>query len=723
MMASSNAALIAAALAALAAVPAAAVESRPAMRAERLLAPPRLDGEVLSDPAWQGVEPASGLWQTAPDEGQPASQRTEIYLGFTDDTVYIGVVCFDRQPQRIITGAGRRDSSLSETDSFQVVFDTFRDRSTGFVFGTSPSGLEYDAQLTGEGEGGFGTAGGLNRNWDGVWQVRALQSEIGWSAEMAIPFRTLRYPRGGEQTWGVNFQRNIRRRNETAYWAPLPRQHDLTRLSLAGTVSGLTAPSPRTVQAVPYLLARSRRSATGGGATDEQELGGDLKLGLGPSLTLDLTVNTDFAQVEADEQQINLDRFNLFFPEKRPFFLENAGLFAVGVEEEVELFFSRRIGIGPNGEAIPIVGGARLTGKLGRNNLGLLAMRSEAVGGVAPRHDFAVARYARDLAARSQIGVLAVGRRGAGADRNLTLAVDGRWGIGANGLLQGFVARTDTPGIERGDHAFRLGGSWSSERWRFAANLTEVGEGFNPEVGFLARRGYRKLDGFALRRIRPERLWGLQELRPHISYRGFWDFDGFQQTGFLHVDNHWEWKSGHEIHTGINFTREGVAEPFEIAAGVVVPAGTYDHRELQLVAFTNRGAAAGFELRANVGGFFGGDRVALSPGFRFRRGETLDVELRWSHNDVELPGGAFATNLGRMRASYSFTPRIFLQALVQYNDRDDLWASNLRFGWLRVANTGLYLVYDEIRDAAGSGLGVRDRSLSVKFSHLFDLSR
>ena len=679
---------------------------------------------MLGDPAWAAAEIAEGFWQTAPDEGEPASERTRVQVLFTETTLYVGVVCFDRDPAGIIVADSRRDSSLSETDSFQVVFDTYRDRRTGLVFGTNPAGIEYDGQITSEGEGGFGSAGGFNRNWDGAWEVRTRIGESGWSAEMAIPFRTLRFPRGGRQSWGVNFQRNIRRRNETAFWAALPRQFDINRLSLAGALTDVAPPSPRTLQLTPYVLGESNSRGDDTLADEEdRELGIDLKYGITPSLTLDLTYNTDFAQVEADVQQINLDRFNLFFPEKRPFFLENAGLFSIGVAEELELFFSRRIGIGPDGEVIPIEGGARLSGKAGRNNLGFLLMRAEEVAGVAPRNDFGIARFSRDLGRRSQLGALFVGRRGdgPGEDENYTFAVDGRWGIGQNGLVQGFVARTDTPGIEEEDHAWRLAGGWNSEQWRFSAAYTEVGEGFNPEVGFLAREGYRKADLFVLRTIRPEKLWGLQELRPHVSFFSFWDFDGFQESAKWHLDNHWEWKNGYEVHTGVNFTHEGVEEPFEIAEGVLVPEGSYDHAEGQLIFFTNRGAPAGFELRAVFGGFFGGDRTALTPQFRFRLGETFNTELSWSYNDIDLPGGAFETNLARLRASYSFTPRLFLQALVQYNDRGDVWATNLRFGWLQAANTGLFVVYDEIREIGGISGMEPDRSLSVKFSRLFDL--
>ena len=304
---------------------------------------------------------------------------------FTDDTIYFGVVCYDRDPGAIIVTDSRRDSSLADSDSFQLILDTFLDRQNGFVFGTSPSGQEYDGQLVNEGAGGsgmgrggtsFGAGGGFNLNWDGVWQVRTSTSDFGWSAEFAIPFRTIRFPAGRAQTWGVNFQRNIRRRNELAYWAPLPRQFDLFRVSLAGQLTGVEAPEGlwRTLQVTPYVVGElvDRAGPGAGAATMLGDVGGDLKYGVTSGVALDLTVNTDFAQVEVDQQQINLDRFNLFFPEKRPFFLENAGAFTVANSggaafndpSQTELFFSRRIGIAPDGRAIPIVGGARLSGKV-----------------------------------------------------------------------------------------------------------------------------------------------------------------------------------------------------------------------------------------------------------------------------------------------------------------------------------------------------------------------
>jgi hypothetical protein len=693
-----------------------------------------VDGAVLGDPVWAAVQPTTGFRQTTPDEGAPASEQTEVRIGYTADTLYFGVICFDREPARIIVAGSRRDSLLDETDSFQIVLDTFLDRQNGFVFGTNPAGVEYDGQVIKEGAGGgfvtTGSGGSFNLNWDAAWEIQTEIGEFGWSAEFAIPFRTLRYAGGGAQSWGVNFQRNIRRRKENAFWAPLSRQYNLYRVSLAGSLEGLEPPPQRNLKLMPYVLAKARHDAKLGagsaGSDWDADAGGDLKYSLTSGLTLDGTVNTDFAQVEVDEQQINLNRFTLFFPEKRPFFLENAGQFTVGNPDELELFFSRRIGIGPSGEVVPILAGSRLSGKVGAFNIGFLNMQTRAAEDVTPANNFTVARVNRELPNRSSLGALFTNRQGTGDlapenDHNRTYALDGRWGIGSYGLISGFVAGTSTPGIKQDQYAFNGSATYSSPAWDLSAKYTQAGAGFNPEVGFLSRTDYRKPELIILRRYRPQSFLGLLELRPHISYRGFWKPDGFQETGFLHFDNHWEWKNGNEIHTGFNLTREGVLAPFEIYPGIIVPVGTYDHHEAQIVLQSNQGAPLSFDGTFIIGGFFGGERKSLQPSVKARVGERFNTEVFWERDAIDLPGGSFVTNLLLMRMSYSFSPRQFVQALLQYNDRDEHWSTNLRLGWLQSANTGLFIVFNQVRDTSDLRLGERDRSLIIKYSHLFDL--
>ncbi|MEZ5488910.1 MAG: DUF5916 domain-containing protein [Gammaproteobacteria bacterium] len=704
----------------------------PGTTAMPLANPPTIDGDVLDDPAWAQVPPTSGFSQVQPDEGEPATQRTEVWIGYTSEALYIGVVAYDDNPAGIIVADSRRDSSMDETDSFQVIIDGLLDRQNGLVFGTNPAGIEYDAQVTNEGSGGGfrGGGGGFNLNWDTTWEVDAKIGDYGWSAEMEIPFSALRYGSAPEQTWGINFQRTIRRNNEVAYWAPLDRQYNLQRVSEAGTVQGLRPPPRRSLQFTPYALVAAERGGTiTSGTRTNEEVGFDLKWGMSPSLTLDATYNTDFAQVEVDDQQVNLDRFSLFFPEKRPFFLENAGTFGVGNPREAELFFSRRIGVGPGGASIPIEGGARLTGKVGRNtNVGLLRMRTEATEELAPQNDFTVVRVNQELANRSTLGFMYVERDGNGLingnasdDYNRTYAVDGRLGIGEDGRISGWVAQTDTPGLEGNDLAANIRAQYNDEDWDLSAGYTEVQSNFNPEVGFLSRREYRKYEWRVFRRYRPDDFMNLYEIRPHANGHRYYDFDGYLQTGYLHIDSHWEFANTMEIHTGVNFTEEGVQEPFEIVDDVVVPVGRYKHNESQLVFQTNQGAPLSFYIQSRIGGFFGGDRVSLSPRINYRIGERFSTELSWNHSDIELPvvNGDFKVDVGQLRLSYSFTPRILLQTLVQYNNQADTVAANVRFAWLQSANAGLFLVYNEV-DEMGFKLRDNARQFIIKYSRILD---
>lgn len=721
--------------------PAPSTSATPAATAVLVGDGPTLDGSVLGDAAWQQAPVIAGFWQEQPDEGKPASEDTEVRMIFTADTLYIGVVCYDREPSSIIVADSRRDSDLDDTDSFRMIFDTYRDRQNGFVFGTNPAAIEYDGQVTNEGQGGgglgrggreqAGSGGGFNLNWDAVWQVRTKIDERGWSAEFAIPFRTLRFPSRSEQIWGVNFQRNIRRRNERAYWAPIPRQYSLYRLSLAGSVSGIQTPTIRNFKATPYVLGNIVNS--GERPVESKVLGDvgvDFKYNLTPSLTLDATINTDFAQVEVDDQQVNLDRFTLFFPEKRPFFLENAGFFSVGNAGEIDLFFSRRIGIGAHGEAIPIMGGGRVSGKAGDYNVGLLNMQTDDYRGRVASNNFTVLRVSRDLPNRSSLGGIFINRHGTGDlaaddDHNRTYALDGKWGIGQNTVVSSFVARTETPDVASDDHAYNVRSRTNVPRFDLELGYQEVGDRFNPEVGFLSRRGYRKPDARVLTRFRPKNFLKLQELRPHVSYRSFWGQDGFHETGYMHFDSHWQYRNAYEMHTGMNLTLEGVRTPFEIYPGIVVPPGTYEHKEAQLVLMTNQGAPVSLNLQTFIGGFFGGDRVTLNPTLRMRVGETFSTEVSYQRNDVDLAVGEFVTNLVRTRVSYSFNPRTFVQGLVQYNDRADLWSMNFRFGWLQAANTGLFLVYTDTRGLYDlfDRPERTDRSFIVKYSYMFDVLR
>ena len=480
---------------------------------------PTLDGDVINDPVWQAITPITEMIQKTPDYGEPASEPTEVRIAYTSRTMYVSVVCYDSEPEKLVVSDARRDASLNGTDSFLFIFDTFHDGQNGFVFGTNSLGVEYDGQVDNEGQGNFnnnrqqgGVIGGFNLNWDASWEVKSEVGDYGWSAEFAIPLRTIRFNSGDNQTWGFNMQRNIRKNNEIVFWAQIPILFgfDLKRLSLAGDLTGLSLKNPGNLKVIPYALGRVAKDFEAADPeTDiDREVGLDVKYSITPSMTLDLTYNTDFAQVEVDNEQVNLDRFNLRFPEKRPFFLENAGQFSVGSPGEVDLFFSRRIGIGDEGQIVPIIGGARLSGKLNDTYVGVLSMFTEDVqtSDVAiERNNFTVARVNHQFKPRSFIGAAFMNRENLGGlasdalptsqlDYNRTYAIDGRWGLGKKAQLSGFYAKTKTPGISNDDHSFQFRSNYSWNGWSLDAAFTEVAENFNSEMGFLLRDSpYRKV--------------------------------------------------------------------------------------------------------------------------------------------------------------------------------------------------------------------------------------
>ncbi|WP_149275241.1 carbohydrate binding family 9 domain-containing protein [Pareuzebyella sediminis] len=707
------------------------VKPRPSTTAVSIPIAPVLDGNVLNDEIWQTVTAFGELSQTQPNFGQPATEKTEIRIAYTEDTFYVGVVCYDAHPDKLVVSDARRDADLDNTDAFIFILDTYMDSQNGFIFGTNSLGVEYDAQVDNEGQGNQnanrqqgGTIGGFNLNWDGSWEVRSEVGEYGWSAEFAIPLRTLRFQSGRD--WGINFRRNIRKTNEIVYWAEMPVGLDLNRLSLAGTLTGLQLRNPGNLKLIPYALGRIDKDYAVAAPTHKisGEVGGDVKFSVTPSLTLDLTYNTDFAQVEVDEQQVNLDRFNLFFPEKRPFFLENAGLFSVGSPGEVDLFFSRRIGIGENGSVVPIIGGARLSGKLNRTNVGLLSMWTEEVTEASvEEHNFTVARVNHEFKGRTALGAVFINKLGLQSDDfNRTLAVDGKLGLGKKARMIGFYARTQDPNDTINAHSFKWQTDYIWNNWEINAAYTEVGEGFNPEVGFLLRSAFRKPEGRILYHLRPKDANAkILEYRPHISYRGYWNFDDFLETSFLHIDNHFEWKNGTELHTGVNFTTEGVVEAFDISRGksVIVQPGSYNHVESQLVFFTNRSNPFSVNIRSVIGGSFGGTRYQESVTASLRLGDKFNSDFTFLYNNFQLPFGDFTANIFRSQLSYAFRPNIYIQGLIQNNTTNKLWAANLRFGWLQRANTGLFVVWNyNLQD--GDPL---NNSVIVKYTRMFDLVR
>jgi hypothetical protein len=722
----------------------AAHHGTPVAKAQTVNKAPVIDGH-LTDAAWQNTAPLGGFVQRELQEGAPVTERTEVRMVTDGEALYIGAWLYDREPARIVPGEKVRDGQLTNSDYFAIILDTYFDRQNGFVFATTPAAIEYDGQVVKEGEGGgitqtgqtraqSGSMGGFNLNWDGSWTVATSVDSLGWYAEFRIPFSTLRYGGGATQKWGLNFARSIRRKNEEAFWAFIPRQFNLYRLSRAGTVEGIQVPVRRVATVTPYVLGGMQRAwaldATGrNGLADKSspsEFGADLKFGLTPSLTLDLTYNTDFAQVEVDEQRTNLTRFPLFFPEKRPFFLENAGVFSAGTPQAVELFFTRRIGIDTAGQPVPIIGGGRVSGRVpGGFTVGMLQLFTEDVENGPPTESYTVARISKELSARSRVGLLAVQRMATDSteDHNRTYALDGRIGAGENWTFDWWGAKTDTPDRTGDDFAYSARAGYQTGSWNNTIRFIQVGDAFNPEVGFLNRTaGFRHYEISFMRLVRKPELKWLKQWNPHSSFRGYYGLDGFYQSGQWHIDlTEVEFANGGRFGPEFNIYHEGLQKPFEIANGVILPARGYDYPSLGLDLTTNPSSPLSLTLRGDFGPFYDGHRNGGNATLIMRHGASFSSSLLVDYNDVHLDEGDFVRYLIGTRLAYFFTPRMLVQSLVQYNNQAQAWTANARFGWLNTAGTGLFVVFNEGQVADGFFDWVRpqSRSFIVKYTRQF----
>ena len=542
---------------------------------------PVVDGKV-GEAVWSAEAVYSTFTQQEPSEGQLATERTDVWFAMDETNLYVAVICYDSEPGSLVVSQSRRDADLRDTDSVQILLDTFNDGQNAFVFGTNPFGIEYDAQVMGEGQiggGGF-HSGGFNLNWDADWTVSASPSERGWEAEFAIPLRTLRYDPGEERVWGVNIQRNIRRKNELVFLAPVPRGYSLQRVSVAGKLNGLSLPSRRDLKFTPFVAGSFNDDKTLVTDTVDRtgDIGLDVKWGVRSDLTLDLSVNTDFAQVEADEEQVNLTRFALFFPEKRPFFLENAQVFQLGQPRNIDLFFSRRIGLA-GGQPIDIIGAGRLSGKLGGNNVGFLNVQTDSAVDrrtgetISQANNFSVVRVQREVG-RSNFGAMFVNRQGVGDlasadDYNRALGLDLAWQATTNGKLFAFIARTDSPASKGGsDYAGRIYYNYANDLWSGNAGYSQVGEDFNPEVGFLPRRAYRRVEGRYNLSYQPARWPWLRRIAPHVNFRATMNLENELETS----QGHWHFldlrtNSGARFGYLISTQQDRPREPFTVYEG------------------------------------------------------------------------------------------------------------------------------------------------------------
>ena len=688
-----------------------------------------MDG-VLDDPVYDQVPAADGFTQQEPIEGAPASESTRVWVFYDDDSLYVAAELAEDHPELLMANEMRRDQrNIHWGDSFSVIIDTFYDRRNGFLFHTNALGALFDAQVTDERN--------TNSDWNTVWWTRSQRLDGFYTVEIRIPFRSLRYAAGGPQIWGINFRRRIKHNNEQVFFTPTPQAYDrfaLLRLSNAATLVGLEAPAgSRRMELKPYAIgSQSHVPLSDINNEWSGDVGADFKFGVTDGLTADVTWNTDFAQVEDDETQVNLSRFSLFYPEKREFFLEGQGVFDFGGREtrffggptDVPIpFFSRSIGIS-GGSAVPILGGARLHGRAGAYQMGLMNIQTGDVGGLdVESTNFSAFRMKRDLFSRSNIGVIATHRNisADGSGANSLYGVDGNFAPTEYIRFNTFYMATSEPEVETGHNAASYMG-----QFRYDTDLIDVtaerlylGGDFNPGMGFVRRRDFTKNGGSFQVAPRPRGIEAIRQIELKAEVNNYDRPDGELETREYRFDASAILESSDRLMFDHTITDERLLEGFELSSDVAVPAGDYRFSRTGVrIRMGSHRRVSGF-LRYEWGNFFGGTRQEVSYMGRAEVNQRFSLEPNISLNWIEVPGGEVRAQVSRLRVTYTVSPRSFLGALVQYNSAAELYSANVRFRWEYSPGSDLFVVFSTNRDGNDGLSGLSDRALVVKFTRLF----
>ena len=674
-----------------------------------------IDGR-LDEPAWETAPPAKDFIQKVPLTNRPESERTEVRFLYDADNLYIGVFCFDSQPATIAVNDLEKDFNFRGSDNIQIAFDSLYDRRSAFSFRTNPAGARADMQAIDN---------AINHDWDVVWDVRTSINEQGWVAEFVVPFKSLRFSSAATQVWGLNMTRKIIRTNEDTFWSPLPVRYGISRTSLYGTLVGLENLTPgRNLKVTPFVTAGATRFRPAGNpagafnADNDFDGGVDLKYSVTPSLTFDATYRTDFAQVEVDQQQVNLTRFSLFFPEKRDFFLENAGIFVFGTGNNFVPFFSRRIGLSDAGTPVPILGAGRLTGRTGPYEVGVIAMRTESAG-LTPANTYAVGRVKRSLWTNSWIGALGTNRDSTiGGDVNRVYGADAHLEFYERLTVDSNLVRSDTPGMSGRDYARQLEVAWRDDEVTLATGYNELQPNFNPEVGFIRRGNNRRYDGTASWNPIIESSDVIRRLTFGTSV------DYYETSGTGEIETR---ASGlnlgvdFENNAGINFaaaeTFDRLVEPFGITRNIAIATGDYSYLDYSLQANTNPGRRLGGSATVEWGEFWDGDRTSVRAAVDVKPNHHLSLTFNYQRDAVDLRLGSFTSNLLGTRVRYAFSPRMFLASFFQYNSTTRQVSSNVRFNLIHRPLSDLFIVYNDLRDPAGRSL---QRAVILKLTNLVD---
>lgn len=698
-------------------------------RSERRLEAVKIDEKVvvdgkLDEASWKRAPVATNFIQNEPRPGEPASEQTEVRVLYDSESIYFGFLMKDSRMEGLVVNELDKDFNRASADTIDVILDTFHDGRNGYWFSTNAAGAKYDAQMINEGRA-------VDDDWDGIWHVKTARNSDSWVAELAIPFKTLKFQTSDIQTWGLNFHRKLRsnNRNEDSYWSPLPRIYGIQRVSLAGTLEGLEEIKPgANLKVTPYILG----SLIETGEEDiegDADFGFDVKYGITPGFTLDFTYNTDFSQVEADEQQINLTRFSLFFPEKRDFFLENSGIFQFGsggpfmMGGDMIFFFSRRIGLSDDGKAIPILGGTRLTGRAANWELGFINMQQKEFEHNRATN-FTVARLRRNILANSDVGFMMGNKEVEGPHYNRVIGADANFRFGQAVTVNGYLAKSFSPlaGKDSDDWSSNLGFNYQDGTYTVDVSYADIQENFTNEMGFVPRTGIRKLWSYVSYDWRPESLRGwVRSLRPHMPVTLVRDPEGRTESREIGYHFAMDFQNGSIIEAGTNATLEDIRQPFTIskANNLQVPTGSYLFRSYFIRGASDASRRIYGSGRFEVGDFYGGYKHSYMVGAGYRFNYKLTSSFDYTRNNISLPqaNGHFNTNLFAARLDYSFSTSVFLKALVQYNSDLRQWSSNVRFNVIHRPLSDLYLVYNEQRDQRTGAL--LERAIIAKFTYLF----
>lgn len=680
-----------------------------------------VDGK-LDEPAWSRAEPATDFIQQEPDAGRPASERTEVRILYDEKNVYIGIRAFDSEPKLIAARELRRDAAFDNDDKVEILLDTNHDLRDAYRFVVNPLGTQQDALITDEGKD-------VNLAWNARWTSEARIDEKGWTAELAIPLTSLRL-HDGAPTWGFNVSRTIRRRNEESLWTAWQRSFGLEHVSQAGELTGLEQlKRPPVFEVKPYVTGGWRRGvprAGSGGFLDGPfgTMGIEVaRVGITPSLTSEFTVNPDFGQVEVDQQVVNLTRFPVFLPEKRDFFLENAGIFLFGDPGSNQLFFTRRMGLTNAGEAVPLDFGAKLTGRAGRFDVGLLQVQSRQTGDQAtgqgiPQEAFTVARVKYDVYDRSYVGAMLANRQGGQTSAyNHGGGVDAQLSLTDYWLLKGFVMGSDSPGVKDSAGSAAAGSFFENDQYRAIANYEEIGSHFNPEMGFVERAGIRDYFGQAAYKPQPKWPHFVQQFEFEAQEEYIQDRVGNLQTSQTELS----WTTDFRDSSGFFFrpveaVTDLLTQDFEIRPGVVIPAGRYHFNRMIASAHTDQSRPLVLTAREKWGDFYGGRRYETTGDATVRPNEHVLLAVEEAYNQVYLPGGDFTTSLLALRAGYNFTRQWLTDVFLQVNTDAQLTSVNSRLRYLYRPDSDVFLIYNV---STGRGLERPSNQLQLKMTYYY----